>query len=67
MRARNWRGRSNCERTIRRKLFFVMRSIFSIDRSCRETRFPARDAAIPSVSLLGSVGVPFSAGEVDGL
>ena len=44
-----------------------MRSIVSIDRPCPETRFPARDVAIPSVSLLGSVGVPFSAGEIDEL
>ena len=44
-----------------------MRSIFSIECTCPETRFPVRDAAIPSVSLLGSVGVPFSVGEVDEL
>ena len=44
-----------------------MRSIFSIDRPSPETRFPAPDAASPSVSQLGSVGVPFSVGEVDEL
>ena len=44
-----------------------MRFIFSIERPCPETRFRVRDAAIPSVSLLGSAGVPFSVGEVDEL
>ena len=34
---------------------------------CRETRFRSHDAAIPSVSMLRSVGVPFSAGEIDEL
>ena len=44
-----------------------MRCIFSIKLPCPETRFLAGDAAILSASLLGSVGVPFSAGEVDEL
>ena len=48
-------------------MFIVLRSIFSIDRPCPETQFPARDAGIPSVTLLGSVGVPFPLGEVDEL
>lgn len=44
-----------------------MRFRFSIERPRHETRFSVRGAAIPSVSVLGSVGVPFLASEVDEL
>ena len=44
-----------------------MRCAFSIEHSCLDTWFTASDATIPSVSLLGYVGVRFLASDVNEL
>lgn len=44
-----------------------MRCTFSIEQPCPDTCFTARDTAIPSVSLLGFVGVRFLANDVNEL
>lgn len=48
-------------------LFFVSRSSVSTERRYPFSRFPVHEEAILSPSLLGSVGVPLQAGEVDDL
>jgi len=56
------RGRPIQAQSLRSKLFYVLRCIFSIDDTCPETIFPARLGAFPCGQARGSVGVPSTSG-----